>query len=333
MPRVANIEFTTTKTGKANPTRVADDPAEFESKYLVPAGTKRKSSLLVVDGNGYLRRESVANAWQYRNNTNKDVTRTVRRLAAYFDSNPLPENAHYMNLDINETLAFSATTPDDRDLDFAAFEDRVGDGFNEHGVRENHDDGGDLKSVDVLFEAMEPGPPEARNGVRITEDFLRSVGEKDYEQPPHLKDHEAKNSFARIGHVQDVFFSDETESLWLMTRTPNISGSQVYQEAIARYTHDPPEIRDGSVGFGDQYEAVRNDRGEPELADGRLREFSIVNFPGGYDEGGVKAAFADAATAAVAEFDDPSGESDHGENSAAEDSTFAVDTETITFTN
>lgn len=332
MPRVANIEFIGTQSGKANPTRIADDPDVIETRYLVPASTKRKASLLVVDTDGYLRRESVAQAWQYRNNTPKTVAGPIRRLASYFEDSPLPEEAHdYMTLDITEELAFTASTPDDRDLDFShsEFTERVGDGFNEHGVRENYDGGGNLESVDVLFEAMEPGPPEDRNGVRITEEFLRNVADKEYNQPPHLKDHDTKDSFARIGHVREVFFSDRTESLWLMTRTPNIEGSQVFQEAVARYTHDPPEIRDGSLGFGNNYQAKRNDDGEPELVDGKFREFSIVNFPGGYDNGGVKAAFAEAAERAVAEFDDSAdGECKSGENSA----TFSVETETITFT-
>jgi len=80
----------------------------------------------------------------------------------------------------------------------------------------------------------------------------------------------------------------------LMTRTPNIEGSDNHQEAIARYTHNPPAIRDGSLGFGSNYEAKMNNNGVPEMVDGKFREFSTVNFPGGYDRGGVNAAFADA---------------------------------------
>lgn len=244
-----------------------------------------------------------------------------------------------MALSIDESLEFAATTANS-DLDFSRFEDRVGDGFNEYGVRENTDDEGNLTSVDVIFEAMEPGPPERRNGVRITEEFLQNVADKKYaSDPPHLRDHEDKNTFARMGRVKDVWFDEQLGKLMLMTRTPNIQGSQTYSEAIARYTHDPPEITDGSVGFGNQYKAVRNDDGEPELVDGKLREFSSVNFPGGYDDGGIKAAFAEAAVEAVSEFDDveddtPS-DGDSAENSATEseeDATFeAVSTETITF--
>lgn len=235
-------------------------------------------------------------------------------------------------LNIEEHLTFSASTPDgDIDFSHSEFKERVGEGFNEHGVRENYDDDGDLESVDVIFEAMEPGPPERRNGVRITEDFLDKVAEKDYQpNPPHLKDHDDKDTFARIGEVRTAWFSNRLNKLMLMTRTPNIEGSTNHQEAVARYTHDPPAIRDGSLGFGQQYEAVRNEDGEPEMKDGKFREFSTTNFPGGYDEGGVNAAFAEAIEDADVEFDDPADDDGKsGENSATED--FAVETETIQF--
>jgi hypothetical protein len=226
---------------------------------------------------------------------------------------------------VGADLSFAAHPAESDELDFNEFADRVGTGFNEYGVRENYDDEGNLESVDVIFEAMEPGPPGRRNGVRVTDDFLQSVASKDYDRnPPHLKDHDTKDTFARIGEVRDAWFSERHEKLILMTRTPNVQGSQNHQEAIARYTHNPPEIRDGSLGFGQQYEAVRNDDGEPELVDGQFREFSTVNFPGGYDEGGITAAFAEAAEQAVAEVDDSE---DSDENPAA----FAIHTETTTY--
>jgi hypothetical protein len=240
-----------------------------------------------------------------------------------------------MALEIESDLAFDATIPD---LDFSSqeFTDRVGTGFNEYGVRENTDgETGELQSVDVIFEAMEPGPPDRRNGVRITESFLRKVGEKEYsESPPHLKDHRAEDSFADIGKVRDVWFSEQLSKLMLMVRVPN-TGAPTHNEAVSRYTFEPPTIRNGSVGFGDNYEAVRNDDGEPELVDGKLREFSTVNFPGGYDSGGVAAAFAEEAVEAVEdmEFDDGSeeepSEGDDPENSAAD--TFSITTETVTY--
>jgi hypothetical protein len=248
-------------------------------------------------------------------------------------------------LQIDEKLAFSASTAEEVDFSHEEFQARVGTGFNEHGVRENRENG-DLQSVDVIFKAMEPGPPERRNGVRITGDFLGKVAAKDYDpNPPHLKDHDAENTFARIGEVKDAWFSDRLDNLMLMVRTPNVEGSQNHQEAIARYTHDPPEIRDGSLGFGRNYEAAINDDGEPEMQDGKFREFSTVNFPGGYDEGGVATAFAEAVDEAaedfaeeveeeaddfeidtsVLTFDDPSSE---GENLATDS---AVETNNITF--
>lgn len=226
-------------------------------------------------------------------------------------------------LNIETELTFDASAPDGEiDFSHSEFKERVGDGFNEHGVRENYDDNDDLESVDVIYEAMEPGPPEDRNGVRITESFLDKVASHDYEGTPHLKDHNDKDSWSKIGEVQDTWYSDRLNKLLLMTRTPNIEGSRNHQEAISRYSYDPPSIRDGSLGFGNNYEAKRNADGEPEMVTGRFREFSAVNFPGGYDEGGVGAAFSEAVEELELEFDDSD---ESGENSATE---FAVTTET-----
>jgi hypothetical protein len=232
-------------------------------------------------------------------------------------------------LNIEESLCFSASTPDgDIDFSHSEFEERVGTGFSEHGVRKNFNDEGELESVDVIYEAMEPGPPERRNGVRITEEFLKKVASKDYNQPPHLKDHDDTDSWSRIGEVRDAWFSDRLGKLMLMTRTPNIEGSRNHQEAVARYTHEPPAIRDGSLGFGSNYTAIRNDDGEAEMKDGKFREFSTVNFAGGYDEGGINTAFAEAIEDVKTEFDDPADGGESGENSATD---FAVETETIQF--
>lgn len=255
-----------------------------------------------------------------------------------------------MELDINEELAFAAETADDLDFTAEEFVERVGTGFNEYGVRKNEDDDGELHSVDVIFAAMEPGPPERRKGVRITAEFLKKVAAKDYDskEPPHLLDHRSRETFAKIGNVKDVWYSDLHGKLFIQARVPN-TGAPTHTEAIARYTFEPPSIEDGSVGFGNDFTAVRNDDGEPELADATLREFSTVNFPGGYDEGGVAPAFAEEAVAAAetvsasdtasdaeaddADFDDPSNDEepsdgDEGENSAAD---FSVQTETITY--
>jgi hypothetical protein len=231
-------------------------------------------------------------------------------------------------LNIEETLTFSASTPDgDIDFSHSEFEERVGTGFSDHGVRENTDEEGNIESVDVIYEAMEPGPPERRNGVRITEEFLKDVADKDYTpNPPHLKDHNDKDTFSRIGEVRDVWFSERLDKLMLMTRTPNIEGSRNHQEAVARYTHDPPAIRDGSLGFGSNYEAVRNSDGEPEMKSGKFREFSTVNFPGGYDEGGVNTAFAEAIEDSETKFDDSAEDTDKPDENLATE--FAVKSET-----
>jgi hypothetical protein len=248
-----------------------------------------------------------------------------------------------MALEIDEDFSFSAQTGDGLDFGHSEFEKRVGTGFNEHGVRENYDENDNLESVDVIFEAMEPGPPERRNGVRITEDFLKKVAEKNYDDAIHLKDHQGKNSWAKIGSVQNVWFSDRLGKLMVMARTPNVEGSQNHQEAISRYTHNPPQITDGSLGFGPNYEAEVNDDGEPEMVDGKFREFSVVNFPGGYDDGGVNTSFAEAVseveisdedgnsaafsvTEKSIQVDDPSEDGERGENRGAD-----ADIETRTF--
>lgn len=240
-------------------------------------------------------------------------------------------------LNLDEDLEFSASTTESLDFDSNEFQEHAGTGFNRYGVRENTDDDGNLRSVDVVFEAMEPGPPERRNGVRITEEFLRKVSNKDYSgQEPHLLDHRSRETFADIGNVREVWFSEHANKLALMVRVPN-TGGPTHSEAVARYTFEPPAIKNGSVGFGSQYTAEVNADGEPELVDAKLREFSTVNFPGGYDDGGVARAFGEAASEAVADFDDEADASsdaesdDASENSAAdkETKTFSVETETL----
>lgn len=195
-------------------------------------------------------------------------------------------------LSVDIDLKFtSASTSSDRIP--TEFREVGGEDFNEHGVRKNIDEDGNLNSVDVVYKAMEAGPPEERNGVRITNDLLRYVASADYSnEPPFIKDHNRTDTFAKIGNVKSVAFKD---GLWLMNRVPNVEGSQNHQEAISRFTHDPPQITDGSVGFGKDYKAVRNDEGEPELKEATLQEFSTTNFPGGYDDGGLQTAFQEAA--------------------------------------
>jgi len=171
-------------------------------------------------------------------------------------------------------------------------------GFNQHGIRENRNDSGDLQSVDVVYEAMQPGPPEDRNGVRITEDFLQSVADKEYsQQEPYMLGHSEK-PLDEVGKMKQVWYSDTANKLMVMNRVFN-TGAATHDEVISRLTHNPPTMTDGSVGLGSNYEAVVNGDEEPELVDGKIREFSTVPFPGGYDNGGVGLPSADFADAVL----------------------------------
>jgi hypothetical protein len=74
------------------------------------------------------------------------------------------------------------------------------------------------------------------------------------------------------------------------------TGADTHQEFIQRFTFNPPQVQNGSVGFGMQYELSEDDDGNPVLVDGKMQEFSLLPFPGGYDEstGGLKAQFEQA---------------------------------------
>jgi hypothetical protein len=196
-------------------------------------------------------------------------------------------------LNVSEDLDFRAGfgTPLDVDLD----------GFNEYGVRENRSDEGDLEYVDVVYEAMQPGPPENRNGVRITSEFLQRVASKEYEDStPYMLGH-SEQPLDEIGKLQRVWFDQSVGKLMVMNRVFN-TGAATHDEVVNRLTFEPPTMTDGSIGFGNQYEAVENEAGEPELIDGEIREFSTTPFPGGYDDGGLgvpNSAFAEAAAEAA----------------------------------
>jgi hypothetical protein len=196
------------------------------------------------------------------------------------DGTPDPEQNNAEPLDGGNELAFSVSgaMPERSELVTE---------FNDYGIRENTDNDDNLVSVDAVFEAMEPGPPEDRNGVRITADFLEEVAGKDYSnRPPYLMDHE-KDTLSHIGFIQDVWYNDSKEKLMLMARAYN-TGSQTSDEVIKRMTFDPPMIQDGSIGFGEQFEMAKNDDGEATLTDGRIKEFSTTPFPAGYDDGGLR---------------------------------------------
>lgn len=214
--------------------------------------------------------------------------------------------------------------------DFGVPESSVlSEGFNEYGVRENTDDEtGELDSVDVMYRAMEPGPPDERKGVRITEEFLRNVASKEYSQPPFMLDHE-EGTLNKLGHVRRVFY--EKGALYVVNRIPN-TGSSVKSDVISDYTHEPPAIQDGSVGFKRDYEIVVNEADEPEMKDGKLREFSTTPFPGGYDEGGVQAtaAFSDAVEAEFNQCDEEPNEQG-GSEAGSPVATFTIRTSNMEF--
>lgn len=244
----------------------------------------------------------------------------INTTAIEFSEKDTSEGDEVTSIEMDDQLEFTAgrALPESVDLD----------GFSEHGVRENRNDDGDLESVDIVYEAMEPGPPEERNGVRITDTFLRTVAQKDYSNSePYMLGH-SDRPLDEIGKVREVWFSDTAEKLMVMNRVFN-TGASTHDEVISRMTHTPPTMTDGSVGFGDDYTAVVNANDEPELTDGKIREFSTVPFPGGYDEGGVglpSSAFAEQVLEeAESQFDDGEQGDKSPENSAS-----AV-TETITF--
>jgi len=164
------------------------------------------------------------------------------------------------------------------------------DGFNEFGVRRNFsDDGETITSVDAIYEAMAPGAPENRNGFRITEEFLRTLANKDYSNnPPYMMDH-SEDTLSQIGFVKDVWFDETKGKLMLLARAYN-TGSTIHNEIVNRLTHEPPATPDGSVGLNESYKAIRNDDDEVEIVDARIEEFSTTPFPGGYDEGGLRAS-------------------------------------------
>lgn len=160
------------------------------------------------------------------------------------------------------------------------------DGFNEYGVRE-HEDG----SIDVIFAAMEPGE---RKGIEVTDAFLRRVASHQYGDRLPLQYDHSHSQRANVGWIepQNIKFADGF--LKVMAHIPN-TGSQIRTDTISDFTHDPPAISDGSVGF--DFSSIKversNDRNEtPKFVDARLQEFSLTPFPAGYDNGGLSPQFS-----------------------------------------
>ncbi len=157
-------------------------------------------------------------------------------------------------------------------------------GFNEYGVKQ-YEDG----SIDVIFAAMEPG---LRKGIRVTEEFLGRVAENFSDGLPMQLDH-SQGQLANVGYVKSAKFADNF--LRLIGHIPN-TGNSIRSDVIADFTHEPPAINDGSVGFSNDYRIERNDAGEPEFIDATMNEFSLTPFPAGYGtDGGLSPRFAQAA--------------------------------------
>lgn len=167
----------------------------------------------------------------------------------------------------------------------------LADGFNKYGVRVNEDG-----SVDVRFNVMEPG---VRKGIEIEPEFLQTVAGYDYDRVPLQIDH-SESQLANVGYVggDNIKFASDGV-LRAQAHIPN-TGSDVRDDVIADFTHDPPQITDISVGFNpDAMEVERPSSrdGNPRFVDGRIREFSLTPFPAGYDNGGLTPEFSEGGAA------------------------------------
>lgn len=168
------------------------------------------------------------------------------------------------------------------------------DGFNEYGVRENQDG-----SIDVIFRAMEPG---IRNGYEVSETFLKKVARTDYSGRLPFQQSHSFHQRDNVGWVESDRVWFQNDALWTMGHVPN-TGSSVRNDVIADFTHEPPAIQHGSVQFDQSSIEIDwpedfdpwdpdEDR-NPTFIDGKLMEFSLTPFPGGYDKesGGLSPAF------------------------------------------
>lgn len=161
--------------------------------------------------------------------------------------------------------------------------DSLDDGFNKYGVRE-YEDG----SIDVIFAAMEPG---VRRGVEVTDSFLSNVARHDYNSKLPLQYDHSYSQRANVGWIEPQNIKFSNNFLRVMAHIPN-TGSQIRSDTINDFTHDPPAISDGSVGFDPRTIEVDSQRGEdPTFVDARLQEFSLTPFPAGYDSGGLSPVF------------------------------------------
>jgi len=189
-------------------------------------------------------------------------------------------------VELSESVSFSVT--------FGSAEQDRPVGFDKHGIRRNYSSDDEeedeyLESIDVIFAAMEPGE---RKGFNITEPFLRNVARNFSDPVPMQLDHD-ENQLSNVGSIHTARFSDGF--LRLIGNIPN-TGNSVKSDVIADFTHDPPAIRDGSVGFGSDITIQQNEEGTPEFVDATMAEFSLTPFPAGYDDrGGLSPQFRKAA--------------------------------------
>lgn len=171
------------------------------------------------------------------------------------------------------------------------------DGFNQYGVRENLDDDA-LDSIDVIFSAMKPG---VRKGIEVTPRFLRNVAGGYSGSVPFMLDH-SEEQLSQVGRITDAKFSEEYQDLRLIGNIPN-TGNSVKSDVISDFTHSPPAIDDGSVGFNPRTlefsEPENSEDAVARFTDGELIEFSLTPFPAGYDEGGLSPAFSEAIDSAL----------------------------------
>jgi hypothetical protein len=214
--------------------------------------------------------------------------------AGYQDVVPMEGDTDRQMADEGFQVSADADAQFGVNVEFAsAPQSQLGDGFNEYGVRENPDG-----SVDVRFEAMEPGE---RRGVEITPSILQNVVSHQNGKIPVQLDH-SESQRANVGYLDPDYLSFDGK-LQLQAHVPN-TGSSVRDDVIADFTHEPPQIKDISVSFDPRTMKVSSPdkRGEnPEFVDGKLREVSLTPFPAGYDNGGLTPAFSSAVEDAVVE--------------------------------
>lgn len=290
MGSACGVSWDGTSGGKLDESGIPDD--DFKSHYLNAGDTKSDSSFPVVDGEGNLRAGNVNSAWDLGNQGDGASEECLRKLDNAFDDDVLPESAYE-----NSSVPIADNKVDGKfgiNVEFSILpEEALSDGFNRFGVRENEDG-----SVDARFSVMEPG---VRKGVEITPEFLRNVASYDYSKIPLQLDH-SESQRANVGFVRPdkVKFDG---SLRAEVHIPN-TGSSIRDDVIADFTHEPPQIKDISVGFDPRSVEVEPGDETARFVDGRFREFSLTPFPAGYDNGGLTPEFSAAVEQAVISPDD-----------------------------